>query len=200
MSIPLPIVTPRLLVRAADPDSDAAEMAEMYCDPDVMRFIPGGACADEAGVRALLAGYAELQTRSGFSSWAVVERESGRIVGDAGFAVFEPTGEIELGYTLARRFWGLGYATEAARACLVTGLGHLGAPRIIAAVDAENLASLRVAGRIGMTRSEEMVAHGRPHVIFSARSVDTEARTRAGSNRSRPASADAPRSRPGRPG
>jgi RimJ/RimL family protein N-acetyltransferase len=190
MAIPLPIVTPRLLVREADPDTDAAEMAEMYCDPDVMRFIPGGACADEAAVRALLAGYCQLQTTSGFSSWAVVEREGGRIVGDAGFAVFEPTGDIELGYTLSRRFWGLGYATEAAGACLITGLLHLGAPRIIAAVDAENLASLRVAGRIGMTRSEEMVARGRPHVIFSARAAEMEARTREGS--------DAPRSRPGR--
>jgi len=199
MSIPLPIVTPRLLVREADPDTDAAEMAEMYCDPDVMRFIPGGACADEAAVRALLAGYCQLQTTSGFSSWAVVEREGGRIVGDAGFAVFEPTGDIELGYTLARRFWGLGYATEAAGACLSAGLRHLDAPRIIAAVDAENLASVRVAGRIGMTRSEVMVAHGRPHVIFSARGADIEARTRAGSNRLRPASANALRSGPGRP-
>jgi RimJ/RimL family protein N-acetyltransferase len=166
--VPLPIVTPRLLVRELAPESDAAAMAEMYCDPEVMRFIPGGACDDEDAVRTLLGRYAEAQTTSGISSWAVVERESGQVIGDAGFGVFEPTGDIELGYTLARRFWGLGYATEAARACLVAGLRHLDAPRIIAAVDAENLPSLRVAERIGMTRSEELVAHGRPHIIFSA--------------------------------
>jgi len=143
-------------------------MAEIYCDPEVMRFIPGGPCADEDAVRALLAGYAEAQTRAGFSSWAVVERETGQIVGDAGFGVFEPTGEIELGYTLSRRFQGRGYATEAARACLAAGLRHFDVPRIIAAVDAENMASLRVAERIGMQRSEEIVAHGRPHIILAA--------------------------------
>ncbi len=170
MSIPLPIVTPRLLVRQIVPDTDAAAMAETYCDPEVMRFIPIGPCADEDAVRALLTGYAEAQAESGFSSWAVVERAGGQIVGDAGFGVFEPTGEIELGYTLARRFWGLGYATEAARSCLIAGLRHLHVPRIIAAVDAENLASQHVAERIGMTRSEELVAHERPHIIFSARS------------------------------
>jgi RimJ/RimL family protein N-acetyltransferase len=167
----LPIVTSRLLLREVAPDDDAAAMVEMYCDADVMRFIPGGPCADEDAVRALLAGYAEAQARSGFSSWAVVERESGQIVGDAGFGVFEPTGDVELGYTLSRRFQGRGYATEAARACLDEGLRHLDVPRIIAAVDVENLASLRVAERIGMTRSDELVVHDRPHTILAATRV-----------------------------
>lgn len=148
-------------------------MVEMYCDPDVMRFIPGGACADENAVRALLVGYAEAQRTFGFSSWAVVERNSGQIVGDAGFGVFAPTGDVELGYTLSRRFHRLGYATEAARACLDAGLQHLNVPRIVAAVDAENRASLRVAERIGMQRCDEVVAHGRPHILFAAAQPDS---------------------------
>ena len=171
MTIPLPIVTPRLVVRAVVPETDATAMAEIYCDPEVMRFIPGGACGGEEAVVALLTRYAEAQAASGLSSWAVVERDSGQIVGDAGFGIFEPPGDVELGYTLARRFWGRGYATEAARACLVAGLAHLDAPRIIAAVDAHNAASMRVAERIGMTRAEELIAHRRPHVIFAAPGV-----------------------------
>jgi ribosomal-protein-alanine N-acetyltransferase len=168
MSFPLPVVTSRLLIREIAPEEDAAAMAEMYCDPDVMRFIPGGPCADEAAVRALLKGYADVQVKEGFGSWAVVERESGQIVGDVGFGVFEPTGDIELGYTLNRRFQRLGFATEAARACLDEGLRHFDVPRIIAAVDAENVASQRVAEKIGMTRADEVVAHGKPHIIFEA--------------------------------
>ncbi len=89
------------------------------------------------------------------------------MIGDVGFGIFEPTGEIELGWTLARDRWGRGYATEAAAACLSAGLAHLGAPRIVALVDAENEPSLRVAERIGMARIETVEAHGRPHVLFA---------------------------------
>ena len=78
-------------------------------------------------------------------------------------------GDIELGYTLARTYWGRGYATEAAEACLALGLDLLGAPRIIALADEENVASQRVAERIGMTRLETIEAHYRPHVLFEAR-------------------------------
>jgi ribosomal-protein-alanine N-acetyltransferase len=142
-------------VRAFAPE-DAAAMTEVYCDPEVMRFIPGGALADEAAVRALLAKGRD---------WAIVERASGAVVGDVGLATFAPTGDLEVGYTLARRFWGRGYATEAARAVVAAALEQV--PRVIAAVDAENDASMRVALRLGMRRVDELPAYGRPHVIFS---------------------------------
>ncbi len=168
MSIQLPILTERLIVRCFEPETDAEPMLRVYGDPEVMRFIPGGALSDESAVRSLLERYADAQERQGFSSWAVVDRQTGRPIGDAGFGIFEPTGEVELGYTLARDSWGQGYATEAARACLEAGLEQIAAPRIIAVVDAENEASLRVPERIGMRKIETIQAHGRPHVLFAA--------------------------------
>ena len=169
-AIPLPIQTERLLVRSFVADADSRAMVEVYCDPEVMRFIPGGALADNRAVQSALEAHSRAQESHGFSSWAVVERENERVIGDVGFGIFEPTGDIELGYTLARDCWGRGYATEAAAACLVAGLRHLGAPRIVAVVDAENEASMRVAERIGMARIETIKAHRRPHVLFAARS------------------------------
>ena len=168
MQIPLPIETERLLIRPFEPDTDSRAMAGVYCDPEVMRFIPEGTLAGEEAVEAQLESYARAQAERGFSSWAVVERATGRIVGDVGFGIFGPTGDVELGYTLARDRWGLGYATEAAKACLDAALTRLDAPRIVAVVDAENEASLRVTERIGMTRIETVEAHGRPHVLFAA--------------------------------
>jgi len=169
MPIPLPIETERLLVRPFAPEPDARAMVEIYCDHEVMRFIPGGALADEEAVRALLERYTDAQARQGFSSWAVVERRTGRLIGDVGLGIFEPTGDIELGYTLARDYWGLGYASEAAKACLAAALAHLGVPRIVAVVDLENETSLRVPERIGMKRTEIIEAHGRPHAMFVSR-------------------------------
>ena len=169
MPIPLPIETERLLVRPFAPEPDARAMAEVYCDPDVMRFIPGGALADEEAVRALLERYTDAQARQGFSSWAAVERRTGRLIGDVGLGIFEPTGDVELGYTFARDYWGLGYASEAAKACLAAALAHLDVPRIVAVVDLENETSLRVPERIGMKRTEIIEAHGRPHAMFVSR-------------------------------
>ena len=75
---------------------------------------------------------------------------------------------VELGYTLARPYWGHGYATEAASACLAAGLAQLSAKRIIAVVDEANESSLRVAHRIGMRRADRINAYGRAHVLFAA--------------------------------
>src|SRR5690349_22386843 len=137
-------------------------MLAVYGDPEVMRYVAGGVLPDLEAVRSTLRRYEEQQAQLGFSSWALVERETAGLVGDAGFGVFAPTGDVELGYTLARAYWGRGLATEAAAACLAAGLAQLPVTRIVALVDEENERSARVAERIGMTRVESITAHGRP--------------------------------------
>jgi ribosomal-protein-alanine N-acetyltransferase len=172
LPIPLPIETERLVVRVFRPESDAEAMLDVYGDPEVMRFIPGGAL-DLDGVRATLESHARDHATRGLAFWAVVERETGRVIGDVGFGIFQPTGDVELGYTFARSGWGRGYATEAAEACLTAGFEHLSVRRIVAVVDVGNESSLRLAERIGMARIETIHAHGRPHVLL-ARELDPE--------------------------
>src|SRR5712691_6492132 len=168
MPVTLPIETERLLVRSFDADAYHAPMFGVYGDPEVMRFIPGGALTDMEAVKVLLEGYVGANRTQGFSSWGLVERESGSLIGDVGLGIFEPTGDIELGYTLARSYWGHGYAAEAASACLAAGLAQISTERIIAVVDEANESSLRVAHRIGMRRVDRINAYGRPHVLFAA--------------------------------
>jgi RimJ/RimL family protein N-acetyltransferase len=168
MPVTLPIRTERLLIRPFDADADCEAMLEVYGDPDVMRFIPGGALRDVEAVKRLLHEYANAQEARGFSSWALVGLASGALIGDVGFGIFEPTGEVELGYTLARRYWGHGYATEAAAACLAAGRAQLSTERIIAAVDERNEPSMRVAERIGMRKAGSIDAYGTPHLLFVA--------------------------------
>jgi ribosomal-protein-alanine N-acetyltransferase len=165
VTIPLPIVTERLLIRAFTED-DRKELAVLYADPDVMRYIPYGVL-DDAGLERVLAKYARVEAEYGFTFWAVIERATGHFIGDAGFGVYEATGEPELGYSLAPPAWGHGYATEAAAACLAAAFAHLDAARVVALVDTENLASVRVAERIGMERRDTILAHGRPHILFA---------------------------------
>jgi [ribosomal protein S5]-alanine N-acetyltransferase len=167
MPIPLPIETERLRVRPFVPETDSEPMFAVYGDPEVMRHIPGGALSAEA-VRTTLEQHLQAHEERGFSSWALIERASGRVIGDAGFGIFAPTGDVELGYTLAREAWRRGYAVEAASACLAAGLEHLGVSRIIAVIDVDNEPSQRVANRVGMALVETIEAYGRPHVLFAA--------------------------------
>ena len=162
----LPIVTPRLRVRPFEL-GDAGPMMDVYGDAEVMRYIPGGALPDEEAVRKIMDEQLVAHAARGYAYYAV-ELCDGSVVGDAGFGLFEPTGDVELDYTFARRAWGRGYATESAAACLEAGLAGLEVPRIIAVADVENVASHRVAERIGMHRDGEIDAHGRPHVVFAA--------------------------------
>ena len=161
----LPIVTPRLNIRPFIP-GDAEPMMAVYGDPDVMRYIPGGPLPDVDAVRAIMDEQTLAQAERGYAYYAVELIADGSVVGDAGFGLFEPTGDIELGYTFARRAWGVGYATEAAAACLAAALAGLDVPRVIAVAEVENVASHRVAESIGMRRDGEIDAHGRPHVLF----------------------------------
>lgn len=179
MAIPLPIETERLLLRRFDSERDSEPMLAVYGDPEVMRFIPGGAYSGLEAVRTRLAAYAREHDSRGFSFWAVVERDTGEVVGDVGFGVFRETSDIELGYTLRRDRWGRGYATEASRACLDAGFAHLDVARIVAVVDEENARSLRVAEGLGMVRVGTVRTNGRPHALFAIRPSPAAGRRRS---------------------
>jgi RimJ/RimL family protein N-acetyltransferase len=150
--IPLPIETKRLLVRPFVPETDSEAMLAVYGDPEVMRYIPGGALS-LAVVQATLDEYAQEQQARGFSSWALLERSSNRLIGDVGFRIFDPTDDVELGYTLARDTWGRGYATEAGEACVRYGFDVLGVEKIVADVDPANAGSIRVLEKCGLQRT-----------------------------------------------
>jgi RimJ/RimL family protein N-acetyltransferase len=71
--------------------------------------------------------------------------------------------EVEIGYRLARSAWRQGYATEAARAVRDYAFFTLGIRRLIALIDPENLASVRVAEKIGMRYEKEVMLEGYEH-------------------------------------
>jgi [ribosomal protein S5]-alanine N-acetyltransferase len=158
--------TPRLHLRPFAP-GDAATVHRVYADPDVMRYVATGPLADIATTTRLLRDYISHQQAWGYSFWAVVERASGELIGDAGL-YRTPIGEVELGYTLGKPWWGRGYATEAAGAWLEAAFARLGVREVVALAEPANAASLRVLEKVGMRRDGERSAFGRPHAVFRA--------------------------------
>ncbi len=106
------------------------------------------------------------QLKMGFSRWAVIGKETGEIIGSCGLA-FRDMPEIELGYLFDRKFWGKGFATEAARGCLRYGFGKLGLKKMVALTDLDHEQSQNVLRKIGFReRGVETNEDGNVDLVF----------------------------------
>jgi ribosomal-protein-alanine N-acetyltransferase len=175
--VALPIITERLELRAFEP-TDLNALHAVYGDPEVTRWMPPYPTIEHT--RRALEKHVAAGRAGGPALWAVVERSSGELIGDAGLAPLNGVGpEVELGYTLGRRWWGRGYATEAARACVQEAFGPLGLKRVVAVVRPENDASIHVLEKVGMTREGTRFAYGAEHLLYVATSVAAPAAERS---------------------
>jgi RimJ/RimL family protein N-acetyltransferase len=151
------LTTDRLLVRPLAPQ-DAADLAAIWSDPDVTRYM-GGPRDHEETYRGLLAEAEEGGANPTDTLYPVTERSSGVVIGHCGFLGKEVDGEAEteLIYVFAKAGWGKGFATEAARALCTVAFEQLGVKRLIALIDPENEGSARVAEKAGMRFWKETV-------------------------------------------
>ena len=163
--------TERLLIRPLTV-ADLDRVHVVYSDAEVMRFSPGGACDFERS-RARLESSIDHQRAHGFSRWAVIEKESERLVGDCGFQYLDAGPDIELGFHFARSHWGRGFATESAHACLEWALAER-QESVVAIVDPANAASIRVLEKIGMRASRRVWYFDREWRLYVTERANTE--------------------------
>ncbi|MFE0421885.1 GNAT family N-acetyltransferase [Streptomyces sp. NPDC058953] len=151
MSTLLPVVQLRVPT-----DEDAVVWHRIFADPEVMEF-HGGRAAELSEYEELTARQRRHDAERGFCLWTLLD-ENGDAIGFTGAQPwpherFGPFGEIEIGWRLARRAWGRGYATAAARTTLDRVRGA-GVSNVVAMVDARNERSIAVTRRLGMRRAE----------------------------------------------
>ncbi|WP_249670696.1 GNAT family N-acetyltransferase [Cellulomonas wangleii] len=147
MDVPGP--TPRLLLRPMT-DDDLDDMAALLGDPVVMAHYPRPRTRDEA--QAWIDRTRRSYRDHGFGLWVMVDRSTGEFLGDCGLTVQHVDGvdELEVGYHVRPDRQGEGLATEAALAARDFAREVLGATRLIAIIAPENVASQRVASKIGL--------------------------------------------------
>jgi RimJ/RimL family protein N-acetyltransferase len=152
MDIPI-LQTERLTLRMLQ-GSDFEEYAAIHTDPEVTRYTTRTHLDRIEAWRhlAIVCGHWHLR---GFGMWGVFEKDTGRLAGRTGFHYPDSWPAFELGWTMGRAFWGKGYATEAARECLRYAFEDMGRDHVISLIDPENVASIRVAERIGETLEGE---------------------------------------------
>jgi [ribosomal protein S5]-alanine N-acetyltransferase len=116
----------------------------------VRRFLFAGQMLPAAEITEAIEDSERDFDQAGYGLWLVGEKGGTDLVGTAGLRLLDDIG-LEIFYSLEPRYWGKGYATEAARAVLDYALGPLGLPEVLAEVDEDNTASVAVIERLGMT-------------------------------------------------
>jgi RimJ/RimL family protein N-acetyltransferase len=169
-------LTPRLRLRRWQA-SDLAPFAAMNADPVVMEHFPAPLSRAESD--QMVERITTHHQTHGFGLWAVEVKATGDFIGFIGLNVptfeahFTPT--VEIGWRLARPFWGLGYATEGAKQALAVGFHRLGLPEIVSFTATINHRSIAVMQRLPMTHDpaenfdHPRVAAGHPlarHVLY----------------------------------
>jgi RimJ/RimL family protein N-acetyltransferase len=140
------IETARLRLRAIVASDWPAIFAYMS-DPRVTAFLPEGRLDEEAS-RA----FARKHSGAAGQAVAVVEKASGQMIGHMPFHPWAVPQTYEIGWAFGLAHHGRGYATEAGRALLSHAFEVLGAHRVIATCQPENVASWRVAEKLGLRR------------------------------------------------
>jgi RimJ/RimL family protein N-acetyltransferase len=154
-------------------DDDLDDLAAMNADPEVMRYILDGSVRDRQQSAQSLAKMERQWEDRGFGLFAVELRATGVLIGWAGLAVPEFLPEVlpavEIGWRLARAWWGQGYATEAAAAALRFGFDDLSLDRVISIRHVDNDRSARVMAKLGLTYQFDTVVpeHHQPVAVHA---------------------------------
>ncbi len=165
--------TDRLILRPPRPD-DAAAFYPHWQDADAVQYVGGVKTPEQ--VEEMVERMIRHWDWYEIGEFTVERREDGEVLGRVGFQLWDPRGwtngkrarlegdvETELGWKLGHDYWGRGYATEAALACRDLAIGECALTRLISLIALENIASVRVAEKIGESFEREVEDTPFPH-------------------------------------
>ena len=142
--------TGRLLLRMFEArDLEAAY--RLFNDADVQKYLSPKNRRNREQLKVLLEKIVRYWRERGFGLWCVTEKHCGEMIGYCGFQYFEKTENVEIVFGYLKEYWGKGAATEALKACLNFGMEKLSFDKIFAVTNPENIGSIRVLEKSGMT-------------------------------------------------
>ena len=173
-------------------DSNAALLERLSADPRVVRYIGDGQCWPPERAADMSRGAVEHWRANGFGWRVAIEKDTDEPVG---FAALNYLGEgtagldafeFEIGWWLDPSAWRRGFASEGARAICKEAFERVGAPSVVARLQPDNVASARVAMRIGMSHEFETTGRfGERVAVYRLLTADWS-RARAMSDMARP--------------
>ncbi len=160
------IETERLILRELTLN-DVADLSLVLSDEESMKHYPHAFSADE--VRGWIERNMERYRTLGFGLWAVNRKSDNQFIGDCGITMQNIGGDIlpEIGFHTIKQFCNQGYASEAAEACKIYAINKLKFSAIYSYSHESNLASQRVASKIGMQKIRVFIQDEIPIVVYS---------------------------------
>ena len=161
------IETDRLILRRFTLD-DAEAAFEMNSDPEVMKYVPGGISKSVEEVReSIQKNTLDDYEKYGFGRSAIILKATNEFVGFTGLKNDLDLGGVDLGYRLIRRFWGKGIATESARPFINIAFNEMNLKTVLGGAMPENIASVTILKKMGMTYRYSQVFEGLNFDIFA---------------------------------
>lgn len=147
---------------------DAEALMPILGDAEVMQFSIIGIHSSKQikqFIEQRLISYLEY----GFGLYALVHKQNQELIGYCGFFIqsIEQQKEVEVGYRLAKKYWGQGLATEAAKAVVEYGQQRFNFRRFVCLIEIENNRSIRVAQKLGMKLEKKIIYHGLNVAMYS---------------------------------
>ena len=168
MGMPWDILeTRRCLIRETTPE-DVDDFYRIYSNPAITKYMEDLYPEVEQEKQYIREYIEKVYSFFEFGVWTVVERESGSVIGRAGFAFREGYEEPELGFIIGVPWQRQGYAEEVCRAVMRYGEEMLGFQQVQAMVEPENTASLRLCEKLGFAKKEVVTEKGKVYVRLIA--------------------------------
>jgi [ribosomal protein S5]-alanine N-acetyltransferase len=148
--------------------SDADDIFHLDSDIDVVRYVGNAPLVDYTQAVNIVENIRKQYDKYGIARWAVIDKSTNSFIGWAGLKYIDETvnghtNYYDLGYRLAKQYWGKGYATEAAKAALDYGFMTMALTDIYAIADSENVNSHHVLEKSGLVYINEFEHEAQPH-------------------------------------
>ncbi|MEK4513525.1 N-acetyltransferase [Paenibacillus anaericanus] len=132
--------------------SDSSNLFKIWSDPDVTKFMNVSCFTDENQAKEMINLLDDLSRDSKAIRFSIIIKESNEIIGSCGFNSFDFENEkAEIGYDVAKSYWGRGYASEAICSLLDHAFSSLKLNRVEAKVDPENVNSIKLLQKLNFT-------------------------------------------------
>jgi ribosomal-protein-alanine N-acetyltransferase len=160
------IETQRLILKPMS-EEDAFNLFQLNNDPEVIRYTGDSSFNSIKEALNFIHSYKDLYNNYGCGRLSTFIKETGEYIGWCGLKYLPNKNITDIGYRFIKHFWGKGYATESAAACLDDGFKRLQLNKIIATAMKENIASINVFKKLGLKYQNDADCGCQPGVVYA---------------------------------
>lgn len=147
--------------------NDFSSLHAIFSDAETMKYYPAPFTVEKT--KNWIVTNQNRYMQDGFGLWAVCLKDTDEVIGDCGLTkqLVEGNNEVEIGYHINKKYWGKGYATEAATCCRELAFNQIGCKKLICIINPQNKQSIRVAEKLGFTFDKEAIVFNQLHSIYA---------------------------------